>query len=559
MEQDKLNKLFKDEFASFEMKPSNSAWAALSKKLWWLKFWKFSLQTVNIYWASLLLLVFSGSLYAIYSNDNKPQELGQKEHIYQSNSNTDLGNDVFDPEEDIKTNACKNRTTSTDDVDELASTNIKDSEQELNTKESNQSKKNIKANTKAADQHQLAMNNKAHTNENNVNSTAAISSKSNTSTTAARTSSNTEEDNQSVQQDLASKSIDSEAIKTNSSLNSTEHQGTNIQATNKTTLDKKQSANALNTKELARQENQSINNTTESPEIHPLNETVYDTIRVYDTIPVYETIIKENPDTKNPKSNWNFNTYIGTQSSSLNYTSENAIMQNTLNAASSPILGYTVGAMVGYQINKLNIASGFEYNQINETFSFAAANSDLINEFWIYQPSGTFTFHDTVAYIPVYDPETQTYIETPVINDSTIQLFDSTLIKNLKTEYTNSYSYVSIPLMFGYDIVKNNGLTISAKAGGVLGFRLNAKGKSLTFNEADELWMMNLDDAEVPFADIALNWQIGIGIAYRINKHYQIIIDPYYRKNLSSLYDDNYQLNSKIGLFGLNAGIKYEF
>jgi hypothetical protein len=546
MKEDNINKMFRDEFTDFKVKPADSVWVGLSKKLWWIKFWKFSFRTVNIYSAILLLLLFGGSLYAIFNlTDHDTSSFTTKE-ITKSN-------------QDSQSESIKSKNNQTDSKSEI----------EVNEKPSG-----------------LLSSNTGNSEELIKNDATGFENEEDVITETSERPAPSQSDEPYVagkteNSEIISDKIDDVNVKDEKepgqTITETPEKITEIEslaiANEKTDVkqsDQSEPDKAITSdgkEPLKSEQSESEIETDITSDIFEQIETaiVYDTIRIFDTIPVYDTIsvIKspkvEEKKTKKKSSSWSLNVYSGLNNSAFKYSSDKAKIKEASNFATSPGYGFTLGTKLGYQINRIELEAGIEYNQINESFSFSAGNSESLGEFWVYNPGGTLTIHDTIDTKFVWDPIEQIYIEIPVLRDSVVQLYDSTLIKNLQTEYTNKYSYLNIPLMFGYDLYKSTDMRITAKVGGTIGLRMNAKGKSLTVNNSNDLWFTNLDDSSIPFINMNFNWQLGIGFTYRLNKHYRFTLDPYYRRSTSSLYEKDYILGSELALFGINAGIKYKF
>lgn len=521
MAQEKIENLFK-RLDGAGVKPSGAVWSNLNRKLWWMNFSHFSVFTFNIYYAGVIALMLgAGSLYfvntsqdQIWNTENSEITLSEMSQSTQNTAQEKTKEFVQSRTHDqLKDNPDEQSLLADSQVDiQNRSKSIKSTDSDISSK-GNQNQKSAQS-------------------SNKISGSEILSQK---------ISSN--EPEEALVNDLISKT----------QLLSQTNKQAELSDSNANTIT---SVSPKNDSKKQNEENQA-NDIIEIAKVE--NTIVYDTVKVFDTIPVYDTInIPQKPKKDfSGQKHWSFDVYSGLNTGNCSYTSSDVDFENTLNSASSLRPGVNFGLSMNYNLRNWMIQTGFEYRQLNENFSFVSYNSENINELWNYTPAGTLHYIDTLEWEFVYNPEDSAFILIPVIQDSVVQLYDSTLIKIPETEYKNHYSYIQIPLHLSYPLFADNNFALRAKLGASVGIWLNSKGKTLAFGSPYSLEA--IDAKQRPFARVTLNWIVGFSMEYRVGEHYKFIVDPYYRRNTGSIYESDPMFGVGISDIGVNIGLRYEF
>ena len=119
----------------------------------------------------------------------------------------------------------------------------------------------------------------------------------------------------------------------------------------------------------------------------------------------------------------------------------------------------------------------------------------------------------------------------------------------------NKYTYLNIPLMFGYSFYDSKKLTLTGKLGGNIGILLNAKGKS--FSLADNKSVIDFDKNSLPFLKTNISWMTSINMYFKLEKNMGVYIEPYFRGNLNSMFDNTHTVGLKANAIGINAGFRF--
>ena len=292
---------------------------------------------------------------------------------------------------------------------------------------------------------------------------------------------------------------------------------------------------------------------------------IYDTIKVIDTVRFIDTIRHEVlfPKITKEDMKWSIDLYASgsytDNSLSLSNPDRSDFIikkQNTL----SPSTSINYGANVNLNINNLILQTGINYTKLGERFkdefsSFyvdSALNYEYSENggYWYMQPSDTVYFDWLGHPIVEYDK-------------TWVQLYDTTEVMVYDTSETitnynekNYYNYIELPLLIGYELYRNrSGFTV--KTGIITGFLLNSSGK--TISDETDYTIINNNKSTIPFVKLNYSMLISLGYHYRINNHFSVISESYYRKNLNSVFQPKYPVIQKFNSAGLKIGIRYHF
>ena len=521
MAQEKIENLFKTLDGS-GVRPSGAVWASIHRKLGWMNFSHFSVFTFNIYYTGVIVLLLgAGSLY--FANTRQDQILNSENSEI---TRSEMSQSTQNPAQEKTKEFVQSRTHDQIRDYQEEQTLPAEYQEDIQSRSTGLKHADSDISIKGNEKQRLAQS------SNEIPDSEIQSHK---------TSSN-EPEGELVIDQISKTQLLSQTNKQTELSDSNNKMITSVIPENDS---KKQN-----------EENQ-VNENFEITEVEQA--IVYDTVKVYDTIPVFDTINipqKTKKDFSGQK-HWSFDVYSGLNTGNCSYSSSDVDFENTLNSASSLRPGVNFGLSMNYNLRNWMFQTGFEYRQLNENFSFVSYNSENLNEFWNYTPAGTLHYIDTLEWEFVYNPEDSAFILIPVIQDSVVQLYDSSLIKIPETEYKNHYSYIQIPLHLSYPLFADNNFALRAKLGASVGIWLNSKGKTLAFGSPYSLEA--IDAKQRPFARVTLNWIVGFSMEYRVGEHYKFIVDPYYRRNTGSIYESDPMFGVSISDIGVNLGLRYEF
>jgi hypothetical protein len=235
---------------------------------------------------------------------------------------------------------------------------------------------------------------------------------------------------------------------------------------------------------------------------------------------------------------------------------------NLKKEAVSQRINYSFGANINCNLNNWELQSGVAYSNLQENFDYVIRTLHIdTTESYEYEYGGYFEY-DTLWFVNI-----DTLIATgdtlwvPHINSSWIETVDSTLITDIDTivfqhpnEILNRYSYLEIPLIFGYSINREK-FSYILKGGIITGIFLNAKGK--TFSLQSDNTVTDLTD-ELNFMKLNFTLYFSVGIIYKMSNNLNLLVEPFYRKSINSMFD-NYPISNKHRSYGIKIGMRFHF
>lgn len=186
--------------------------------------------------------------------------------------------------------------------------------------------------------------------------------------------------------------------------------------------------------------------------------------------------------------------------------------------------------------NGMSVRSGLNYSQINEKFLYFNPNeiklvTVITTRIIIRQPGDTVYIHDTLQY-----QQTGTRI---------------------KTTY-NRYHTIDIPLVVGYEL-GNGKVHANINAGVIINVYAWYKGDlldslyqpvSITTGKGNSVYQFK--------NNIGVGFLGSVSVYYKITDRLHILVEPYFRYNLSPMSKENLNLQQKYNTAGLRAGVRFD-
>ncbi len=205
-----------------------------------------------------------------------------------------------------------------------------------------------------------------------------------------------------------------------------------------------------------------------------------------------------------------------------------------------PIYTTGLGTEIKFSINKWFIQSGINYSVYgdNAKYNFITNAIDSLNSY----------YNVDTTYVWIYDP--------PFFGEPYPIRFDSVwmpVYKEIESSASikNRYGYIEIPVLFGFHTTKRK-LNFEIGTGISFGFLVSAKGNlpDLTNNS-----LVEINNSTEFIRSTSINYILNAGIKYQISKRISIIVKPNYKRNLSSLFKNDYPVKQKNSTFGVITGI----
>ena len=208
------------------------------------------------------------------------------------------------------------------------------------------------------------------------------------------------------------------------------------------------------------------------------------------------------------------------------------------NNTESSLYSFSASMRVSYISGSgLGFKTGFNYSQINEKFEYLDPDASLIR---------TIITIDTllVGGVP-----------TVISDTSTIRIPGSLDITTF-----NRYRFFDIPLLLTYEAPLNDKFYYSFNGGALINLAFSQKGRFLDPSEMPVWFTRGEPDRFDAFRSSAgLSLFGSLGLHYKLNDKFDIILEPNFRFYMGSLTTESYPLEQNWFTFGLSHGIRYKF
>lgn len=218
------------------------------------------------------------------------------------------------------------------------------------------------------------------------------------------------------------------------------------------------------------------------------------------------------------------------------YIFDSGIPENTKNK-----YWYTFDLRVFYQANcfSLETGLGIGFSKDNINFSYNYLTNEIID---------TYVYVDSAYYDPISG--TTQYFTT------TVDVYDSLPYSN-KAFVEKKYTYLSIPVVLGYEIIRNKKYTLGLKAGLTYYKEIDLKEiKPDIYHENSRITSLNTMNCERRKEFFTV--QGGIEFKWKMSNRFQFTAEPSYRYFLSQVYYVDDKIKGPMSV-GLRIGLRYKF
>jgi hypothetical protein len=201
-------------------------------------------------------------------------------------------------------------------------------------------------------------------------------------------------------------------------------------------------------------------------------------------------------------------------------------------------------AVIHYKISAFSIMSGIGFSRMEDIGSYQ------VN----YKTKDSVGFYlRVVSFIP--DPRNPGQI-TYILEEEPI--YDS-VPHYIIEDKTNYYSYIDIPLSFGYSVLQRSRVTLTISAGVKFSVLVVKQEPTVDF------WISDAElvdiERQVP-ARMNTNWRFtaGIDFGYLITRKFSLHLEPVFEQYISPVYAEQPGYEAKKPyVTGVKAGIRYNF
>jgi len=204
-------------------------------------------------------------------------------------------------------------------------------------------------------------------------------------------------------------------------------------------------------------------------------------------------------------------------------------------------LSWSAGANIQVNIKNWYIQTGLSYSTYSDqrNYSYSFQSLDSINSY----------FNNDTTWGWAYDP--------PDFGKPIVLSIDSSFVPiyNEINEGLNTWKYIEIPLLVGYSIHANR-FSFDIGTGFSYGFFLEATGNVPDL--AEENLFTDLSGIEGQMNKHQINYILRLGLSYHITPQWSLIMKPYYKQNLQSVFNNNYPIDQRFKSVGIQLGLKVD-
>lgn len=122
--------------------------------------------------------------------------------------------------------------------------------------------------------------------------------------------------------------------------------------------------------------------------------------------------------------------------------------------------------------------------------------------------------------------------------------------------HSSEFSFLNIPILFGQELHYNR-IGWQMKAGVAYQFHSSYAGKILG---ADGIRIIDLDNSnENPYRKAGVfNLHIATGVSYQYTENLHLLLEPYYKRSLNSITEEETPFSEKVEYMGIAFGVKLD-
>ncbi len=202
-------------------------------------------------------------------------------------------------------------------------------------------------------------------------------------------------------------------------------------------------------------------------------------------------------------------------------------------------LAFSAGFRTGLTISRdLEIMAGGQFSQINEQFDYTDPESSqtktIIVKSYIKNSTGE-TIDSITTQQTIQIPGTQTY------------------------KIQNYYRFIDIPVVLGYKIFSKRRFSVFANAGVIANIKFMQKGAILD-DDAVTISKFNENQTNNVFLrNSGFSSYTALNIKYALSSGLQLSLEPNLRHQFSSLTNDDYPIEQRYTVLGIQGGLRFIF
>jgi hypothetical protein len=201
-------------------------------------------------------------------------------------------------------------------------------------------------------------------------------------------------------------------------------------------------------------------------------------------------------------------------------------------------------AVIYFKISSFSVMSGIGFSRMEDIGSYQV--NYVTNDSVGY-------FLRVISFVP--DPRNPGHVDYILREEA---IYDS-VPHYVIADKTNYYSYIDIPLAFGYSLFQKNRIALNAEMGVKFSILVDEQEPAVDFWISDAE-LVNIE-RQVP-ARLTTNWRVtaGIDFGYLVTDKFSLHLEPVFEQYISPIYAEQPGYKPKKPFVtGVKAGIRYNF
>jgi len=205
-------------------------------------------------------------------------------------------------------------------------------------------------------------------------------------------------------------------------------------------------------------------------------------------------------------------------------------------------LNYWFNAGITYHISRFSIGTGIGLGYVFDEGKYNIH----------YKSKDSIGFYNSVVSYTI-DPVTHQVIyqtEKKSVYDSVLHVADD--------RTNNRYTYLQIPLLFGYRIFETDRLSLTIQAGPAVSFLIESR-EALPVIDYSNARITRIENSTP--SRMAINWQVwaDLYLEYRITKTVSLYFEPLYKYYFKPVVEKENVIYSQPWSVGMNLGLQFNF
>lgn len=219
------------------------------------------------------------------------------------------------------------------------------------------------------------------------------------------------------------------------------------------------------------------------------------------------------------------------------------VTEYTRMASQSRENSYLGGVAVSYNSSKYVLQSGLEISYSNDLGDYMV-NMDTYDSVGYY--------NEVIGF--VIDPNNP---DSVILQIEQVAIWDS--VSHQSHQQTqNSYTYLQIPIMFGYKAMESGRFSAHIKAGPSFSFLLNRKEPQPDF-QFQGATIKSVENYTPQRLNTCIQILVSLALQFNFTENFGLLVEPTYRYYLNSVYDVNDEsIKNPYGI-GVRGGLFYNF